>query len=544
MSEFEVRLTDSRSSRMLTRYIPRDSLSFRSVDPGGFGSVSFDLARDLNAADFEEFSEVAVFDAENGEQVGGGRLLNPGRNLDTSGELWKVAALGEGPAHLGERREPYFLIDTSLDRWHSGSSTSQKRTWAPGEAPDGPAFDTSGILFQISQTSTGVGAYTNLDYYDLNQFQQEIGGYKFQHIEGTGSSNSRLESQIRPIGGPVFDVSDQPWSTSERTITKQVTTDWNAVTQASRRMNLVFVRQSSTLTVTDADWILVWNPRVSAIRKDRTGADIVTAGAYSQDYVLGADAIVDCWARFCPRLDLINARIDATTFQHNQLVWGDGASPFEVMQSLMDAEPGYTWAVWEKQDNGKFRAEWRTLDTAVRYELTVDDGFEETGAGSDRYVSVFSVGQNLRSRYHVEHATSYSDNDLRMLALGFNPSDTIGVSAAGDGYVLNTLKLAQATSHLEGSKLRASAAQATVARRVYDHFTGRWVQPWKVLPGYLARVSGVRARVGTLNDGATPESVTFRVVSNDYSVAAGASQLELNSYTVDEARALAQLVSA
>ena len=67
------------------------------------------------------------------------------------------------------------------------------------------------------------------------------------------------------------------------------------------------------------------------------------------------------------------------------------------------------------------------------------------------------------------------------------------------------------------------------------------MKPYQVLPSYLCRISGVRVQQDTLNSGDQPDAAIFRIVTNDYSADSDASSLELNSYTIDEARAIANV---
>lgn len=547
MSDFEVYLTDGIDSVTLTPYV--SNLSFRSVDPGGFGSVTFDLARSVDAASFPFGAEVSVFDSETGEQVAGGRMLNPGRGVSSSGEVWNVSVLGEGLAHTQERKQPYILIDSRLEPWYSGASTSIDRKWDVGTAPDDE--NQPGLRFTINQTSVGIGAFTNANYYTFGEYEPEavdetvhIGGYSITHREGRTDSSSRLETQIRYLG-TITDLSDQGFSSSVRTVSKQIGTNW-PTTDRIRNMNLVFVRQSSILTVVpDDDWIIVYDIHVSAVRKDRNGDDLHTAGIYTRNHVFAHEAIIDAFARYCPRFDLIHARIDTSTFQHKQLVWPDGINTFELLDHLMSLEPAYTWAVWEKQTNGKYRVEWRAKDTDVRYEIGSEDGFSVTGGENDRLARVWYTGDTTLGRYQAIDVDDPSQFSPVIRVDNIYPTDTRQISLSNiEGSDWESAAEDKAEAAIEDSKFKATAAQVTVAQLVYDHRLGRWVKPYQVLPGYLCRVAGVRSNLDTLNEREVDGAAVFRIVSNDYSVDQGSSRLELNSYTVDESRAIANLLNA
>ena len=536
--EFEVRLTEPTGSRMLTRHV--SSLSFRSVDPGGFGSVTFDLARAVDARGFADYSEIAVFDAETDEYVGGGRLQNPGRSITADGEVWKVSGLGEGIAHAQERKNPYFLADSRLDTFYQGDGTSINRTWATGAAPN----DNSkvGLIFTINQSSVGAGAYTNANMYDVRRYKQEIGGFKYVHEEGRTSSNSHLQGQVRIVGGSApTDIVDQTWSTTMRTVAVEKGTDWSGI--AFDLFNFVYVRDTTLSTVdTEVDWCLVYSCVILALRKGRTGADITGGGTYSKGYVLAHEAIIDALARWCPRFDLVGAAIDATaTHQHDALVWPDGINTYDMLAYLISVEPQYTWAVWEKQANGLYRFEWRARDNRVRYELgdANDIGFELTGGGYDPLVRLWYTGTEILGHYRAVDTVA-ADNPYA--AQNIQPTDTRQIDRSNVGARAWTADAtALATAAIPDSQLAATSAQVTIAGRIFDTFTGRYVKPYHVLPGYLCRIAGVRAQKDTLNTGYQDDAALFRITANDYSADSRTARLDLNSDTLDVAAAIANL---
>lgn len=536
MTEFEVRLTEPNGSRMLTKHVT--NLSFRSVDPGGFGSVAFDLSRAIDARNFANFAEVAVFDASTGEQVGGGRLQNPGRSASSNGEVWNLSAIGEGIAHTQERKNPYILVDSRLDPWYTGSSTSTARTWDRGTAPNDDSK--AGLRFTISATSVGIGAYTNANMYDVRRFKQEIGGFVYVHEEGRGSSNNRIQSTIRTVSTSIpTDIFVQSWSASVRTCAAEKGTDWFT---ANNLWNIVYDRINSTLTVdSQQDWIIVYSAITLALRKGVDGADVVGGGAYTKGYVLAHEAVIDALARWCPRFDLANAQIATTaTHQHTSLVWPDGIDTYEMLDYLLSMEPGYTWAVYEKQPNGLYRFEWRERSNKVRYEIgesnTVDFGL--TGGQYDPLVRLWYTGTNLLDHYDAQS----SEVENPYAAQNIMPTDTRPIDLKNVGHrewLVDAAALAAAA--VTDSQLAATSATVGVAGRILDNFTGRWVKPFQVMPGYLCRVAGVRVQTDTLNTGYQPDAAVFRVVTNDYSADSGTSKLELNSYTLDESRAIALL---
>jgi hypothetical protein len=536
--QFEVRITEATgSSRMLTPHV--SNLSFRSVDPGGFGSVTFSLARAVDARNFTDYAEISVFDSQTGEQVGGGRLQNPGRSMSVNGKTWDITALGEGIAHAQERKNPYFLADSRLDPWYTGESTSLNRKWATGTAPNDESK--AGLVFTIDQATVGVGAFTNANMYDVRRYKQEIGGFVYVHEEGRASSNNKLEGQLRVVGGSApTDIFNQNWSTSVRTCAAEKGTDWSGI--AFDLMNFVYSRATSTLTVdSEQDWICIYSAVILALRKGRDGSDVTGGGAYSKGYVLAHEAVVDALARWCPRFDLPGALIATTaTHQHDSLVWPDGINTYDMLEYLMSLEPQFTWGVYEKQPNGLYRFEWRERDTRARYEIGEQNSvdFNLTGGQFDPLTRVWYTGTELLGHYRAVDVAA----DNPYAAQNIQPTDTRQIDRSNvDSRAWTVDATALATAAVTDSQFAATSATSTIVGLVFDNFTGRWIKPYQMIPGYICRLAGVFVRQDTLNSGYEPSAAKFRLVTNDYSVDAGSSTVELNSYTLDEARAIANL---
>lgn len=534
---FSVILDETIGATDLTPFVT--NLGFRSVDPGGFGSVTFDLARGLDKDDFEPFAQILVYDAETGEQVGGGRLLGPGRGIDTAGnEVWKMEALGEGVAHLQERKQPYALIDETYDNWHSGRSTSTKRKWEKGDMPDD---DVGGLLFAISTPAVGDNAFTNCDYYMPNQIEQEIAGYAYHYTAGRNDGNSIIQSKIRNSlqTGDFLEVSNDWFVTGDNWKAFTVTDDWDPNDWTPYWMNLCYVRNGYYAMVVEDDWVHVNTMCVKFVRLNRNRQSIYTAADYFWNRVYGHEVIIDALARFCPRLDLVNARIDTSTFEHTQLMWLDGITAYDVLDYIRKVEPAFTWAVWEKQDNALWRFEWKAKPTDVRYEIPPEN-FSLTGGEEQRLSKIWYTGKTSRDRYLAE---PYEEIDPILSALDIVPTDTQPVDTNLTGMSWEPEVAEIGGSAIENSKLRATSAKVNVSGKVYDRFLGRWVKPYKVLPGYLCRVPLVHSQHDTLNDGVVDTAAIFRITTNDYKADSGESSLELNAYTVDELRAIAELMN-
>jgi hypothetical protein len=531
-------LDETSGVTVLTPWV--SNLTFRSVDPGGYGSVTFDLSRKIDARDFEDQADVFIYNGETGQQVSGGRLQNPGRGASRSGEVWQMEVLGEGPAHMQERKEPYIIEDNRITPWFPSRADLETIAWAQGGPPDttaaGGVGGTNGLVFTMEDgASVPSGNIAEITYYDIGEFPDAIiGGYAFAHVEGRADTNSHIKSSVDAFATT---DEDDTFSLSEQFVAEDVA----SVASPKTELVIRYQRASTTRTATTKDWSYIHELTVFAMRYDKTRTLIDTGTTYLRtdgldtNFPTTTDVVTDLWARFCPRVDLANARIDGPglVYFFVDLVWPNGVTPAEVLAFLKQKDPGYTWAVWERQPNGLFRAEWRAYDTDVRYELTAEDGFTETSA-STKYVKIFGVSTDSVTTHRYQ-GFSYDDPDPTLAARGINPSTTIVDAIGGDDELIGLL---------DEKELEAGTAQATVARKVFDHFTGRWVEPYNVLPGYLCRIAGVPPREDALNVGQVDGACIFKIVSNEFSTSSASSRLELNAYTVDERRAIANLLAA
>jgi hypothetical protein len=424
-----------------------------------------------------------------------------------------------------------------LSPWNQAYSTSKKMKWEQGAQPaDG---STEGLLFDIDDGATINPTWKcDVRYYDIYDTGQLIGGYSYTHLDGRSSANNRIQDFASTRFG-TFDIpNDTGFTTGGVSVDAEVGVDF---TVADHRDNIFlrFTRDSTSLVASADDWAHVSDLRVSAMRLGRDGQPALGPGAYNRDYVYAHEAVIDLWARFCPRIDVQNARIDTGTFQFEQLAWPTGIKPSGVLDEIMSAEGAFTWHVWEKQPNGKFRAEWVERPTEVRYELDAYDGFRASDGASDLVDRVFVIGKKANG--HEVGKIVYGSQPV-LAAAGFSRSKVIDL---GSDIWSSTAADRIGAQAIADSALRSTNASVTVARKVLDLYTGRYVKPFHIKPGHLCRVRGVRPTPDTLNpEGSSDGSSVFRIVSNTYSSESASSSLELNSYTVTEAKAIAELIRA
>jgi hypothetical protein len=379
--------------------------------------------------------------------------------------------------------------------------------------------------------ATGDGA--NISYSEFEEFPDaRIGGYHYRPSGGATTVNH------------VIKVSSDGWATTDESDTWPVggtfvNEDVASVASPRTEIQIRYQYVGGGFTADTKTWAYLHEFYVIAMRRDRNGDWIDSGTTYlgiPNALPTTGEIIIDLWARYCPRLDLPNARIDDSGMTHSDVVYPDGIDPQGVLEQLMERDPGHTWGLYERQDNGLFRAEWRTYDTDVRYELSTEDGgFSETSTTTkhDKIFATIDGSNSSTGRYAVR---SFEDPDPQLAARGILP--TMTVKTESDYWVTDeALK-----DMLDERTLEAGSAQLNINRRVLDHYTGRYVEPWEVLPGYLCRVAGAPRRNDVLNEFEPDGSAVVKLVSNEYNVAAGESKLELNGFTQTQLRALANLV--
>jgi hypothetical protein len=354
------------------------------------------------------------------------------------------------------------------------------------------------------------------------------------HIEGVTDTNWRIKLLTRQDDGssPGSVVDHQAWTTGQAIAGKVGDTNFSTTHNTA---NLRFDRDTAGVTVTDDDsWTTLRNVVVRTQLKDTSGADI-TSG-YTADTVLASDVVKDVLGRLLPKFDGPNAAVATTSYAIEQLAFPAGIDAAGVLDELMRLEPAYLWQAWESNSSGLHRFEWRTWPTSVRYEADVKGGFDSPGSADGLYNAVTvrwtdGLGRS-RTAQSVQTVAELVAADLTREAfidLGDEAGTSSNAFQAGDQF-------------LAEHAAAPNAGTLTIDRPILDHETGRMVQPWEILPGYLVRVRGVLPRVDSLNATARDGVTVFRVVAVEYNASSATARLELDAYPVTVARALAALL--
>lgn len=509
-------------------------LKFGSVAPGGFASVELTLSRPLSTSDLHPFSRLVVFDTETGRQVGGGRLLEPGKTVDaSSGQVAQITALGEGLAATQDVTAPYFLIDLGFDQWVQIDRNRKAISASSGQAPKG-GNDNDALVMQMENGGFSANVGIVMAHRGPALCGMQLGGFSFRHDSGMVASSAwriRGRAYSTGYGSSQITTDDGLTNTMSARRYSSVTRDFIA----SRTVAAVHWFNGSSGTADDNTWSAMYYPCVLAQRLTRQRDPYVTASAYDVTEVYAHDAFIDSLARFCPSLDIENARVDTATLPLQQLAWYDGINAMGVMDDVLAQDAAFTWAAWELQDNGLHAVEFRAHDQDVRYELTVDGGFSQPAPSTEVYDAVVVRGKSQNGR---DNSVTVTRDNALLDEVGLHRTATIDMGSE----TFSTTAATQAgNAFLDEHVNPPNAGTVTVAQRVWDHVERRYVKPFEIRPGWNARVFGVQPKRDTLNSGAQDGSTIFRIVSMNFDTNDGVAVCELDTPELTQMRAIARL---
>lgn len=503
-------------------------LKLKASSPGGFESVEFSITRKLDQSLLDGAADVLVYDVATGEQVGGGRLDDQGRNDDGT---WSVLCIGEGFASMTDRTEPYILVDRSLDGWFQNYAPNSR--FKAQSAQDGAQYGTTdpGLVFTIDAGNWSTSQFLRMVYPLLARSGQRLGGFVVTYRAGVTDPGPRTEALVsNPFAGTT--VLSAGWSTSAAGAA------FNCGTDFATDRDTLSLQILDTLPGGgggDTVWAFISQIAVLAQRLDRNRA-VVTGTVYgtNANRVTLDQAFTDLVARFCPRLDLANATIDAGTYLYDQLAWFDGISPKAALDDMLGLEPTFAWHVWGKGDNG-WQTELKQAPTAVRYEASTVDGYSAPTPSTEVYNSVVVRWKDVIGQTQATRVTSTVD---ALDAIGVVRSTTIDLADELGSVAQAT---ARGTAFLANHAVPPNAGTLTIARPIYDADTGRWVKPFNIRPGSLIRVRGIQPTPDTLNATSPDGTTVFRIVAVNYDSDARQAVLELDTYTLDQQQAIADL---
>lgn len=531
-----VRLDGPAGTLMITRRL--SDLAFRSDIESGFAGGSITLKAKISLDEISQYENVLIYDGRNGNQVGGGRILTPGRSASSSGDVAKIAFIPEGRASMDAVEKPHTFIDGDDGNWDLTSRTTRRFDASAGTPPNSSSDDTALVLEVTEDKTIAVNSELVMTNKLLTLGGQLLGGLGFTHKSGVALSNWRVRGVAwnGDLSGSVT-VIDDPWDTalsSRRKMT--VNGDFSNRVVAG----ISWKRLNATYPSTEDTWSSVREPVIQALIFGQDRNPITTG--YTNEYIYAHQCFTDWVAQYCPRLDIENARITPGTFQFTQLSWPGGINGSDMMKEILAIEEGLRWGVYERQRNGRWRVALEPLATAVRYEIPIDDGFDDQSPTDElcNVVYVLWTSPNGKDRTTRVPATGTAtvrgipDGEVRsrVLDLGSDVGSTTQAIARGNRELADHAYVPNGgTVTLGGS------------RRVWDIDQQREVAPWEIEPGALCRLRGVFPRPDTLNPaGGRNGSTVCRIVSMSWSDSSSQAVLELDSYSYTLRRKIADIV--
>jgi hypothetical protein len=196
----DVVLVDSGSNAVDAHISQRcGDLTLQSTSPGGFSAVSATLDEPILSDFLLQYDTVAVYDRRSGDQVGGGRLVEPAKGVSDQGEVWQIAGDRRRPgAHAGRdgaagvhrvaaRRlvcvHEVVAVDTVDGRPLSG--------WRGRDA----------ILLSVPGGTVASGVMATMHHDRLNDCAMTLGGFGYTRIAGQASANWQNESAVAGVSG-------------------------------------------------------------------------------------------------------------------------------------------------------------------------------------------------------------------------------------------------------------------------------------------------------------------------------------------------------
>lgn len=508
-----------------------DNLSFGSTSPGGFDSCTVSLHRPLRLMPSEvgQFGRLYVY-GPTGAVVWEGRMQDPGRAAGTDGEVYDIAALG-GQAHLQDDTIPYIMIDRDLTRWVKDPGASGERT-----STTVSATEVTGIPVLMLQFPAGLDIPTNAActaiYWPLQNAGMELAVYDYSWDSGVNNW------ELRALSDSTHQVRTNTTSTSgggNSTAIVGVTTNF-AVGDDLPYVQLRWPGANTNTGTSDIGWASIQDLVVVAIRYNQNGTK-KTSGYSSSDKTILASTVVADWVgrQMTDVWDGANASIATTSYAIDQLAYPDGVSGAKLFEDLLALEQAYTWHVWESSDTGKFKFEWITWPTTVRYEADITDGYQSQSSGNTiydrvrvRYRDVKGLSKSVLRTSTVPSLVNAGFHRTAFIDQGDEVGSSAAATQAGDAFL---------GEHI----YPFNAGRLTVARPILDSQTGRMVQPWEIRAGSLIRVRGVESYPDSLNASSRDGLTIFKIAAASYSTQDAAASLDLDSYAPSVARALAAL---
>ncbi len=518
-----VRLTTAAADVLLVEEIRE--VSFRSVVPGGFASATVVLDRIPwhKAPEIGIYGRMYIYDTRSGQTVWEGRVEDPGKSVDGSGFAWQVTAIGPS-AHARDETFAGIWIDTTINHYQRFGGSLNASTVST--ATD--VFENEGVKVQFpTGTTVTNGSYVSgrtTRYVDAGLEVARVTAY----ATGGGTGTWTMDMYMYGPSGAEL-VQSTGLTTTPTFFRGRVNVEFS---DGQTTPHLRMTRNTSSTTPDDNAFTLWTEVTVRTKLVDEEGTPVTT---YSFDSVTASEVVQDVVGRHLPQYDALDAFIETTSDEITQLAY-DSTTAADVFGDLISLSGDYYGAAWETvARSGKWRFEWKSWPTWVRYEAGIEDGWDSPGSAAGLYNECLVTWKNAAGREKttlvtgsVPELTNAGLTRTALIDLGQEVGSAEAALAAGQAY------LAQANLPSQNGRL-------TIARPILDADWGMMADPHMIRPGHLIRVRGVDAKAGALDADSRDGSTVFRIMATSFRASDGSVELELDSDALSTSKAIARL---
>lgn len=484
-----VRVSDGTTDRIVTRYCR--GLKFTKTAPGGHHSMTFTMTLPRNT--FEDLGpqdRAYLYDARTARPVFDAYLENPTPVDGPDGQEYDILAMG-GKTLASDETRGLVYVDQGYDGWALEAGSSSSGNVQTGTLDTVPNV---GVETQFPQGLTvGTSVFIAAGYRRIATAGMSLGAVRVVSYSGKTDTGYRLDLFTDDGGGTVNAVgSGSQIQTTAVDQTFYVGTHFGTVGTPTRAVLQLRRSGGATTIGDDITFGRFVGLFVLGQRMNRNGTLLTgSGGLVTAQQVLASQVVEDLLGRLLTFCDPDTAQVDTTAFGITQFAYPDGVKAAGVLNDLAVFEPGYLWEILESNDSGKHRFNFRAWPTAPRYEVSVKDGWRQSGSDVDlcnRIFVTWSDSANDPQQVAVTAASlGLTGIGLPVDALGSRVKDADPISLpAGRGSSDNAYRIG---AQVLTDKINPPKAGTVAVRRpIVDQLTGNIVMPWELEPGYVCRI--------------------------------------------------------
>ena len=530
-----VRVKNTRVDQMLTGYL-HGGVKFQKSDPGGFKSGSFVVSKRLGYRTdiIQPYSRIYIYNQLTGDTVFEGDVSHPGRSVSDDGELLEVTVEG-GVERLRDWSGQRIFIDRDMQAWELTSTAARGSQANVGDDLGGSGDDALTLAFPNS-FHVELNYRAEIGYFRVREAGQLMGylNYAWDGGHTSGSPGWLVRSIVSP---PSTLVRSQVLNISGSGGSLAIVQNYAAGANVAYLQLIWTSGASSSTAATDITWASMLRIIVQCQYKLKDGVTFLPDASYD-DYTTAPKVVNDLLGTVLfDTFDGPNAQVDTGAgYSIRQLAYPDGVNPLQVLDDLMEFEPGCTYIVGPSTPtDDKYSFKWMARNDVVRYEFsTWADDYSAGAQPVDQYNEAVT---RWKSPTGLAKSTVTTQSIPEMDAMGRTRRffQNLGDSTSD----LDNATQANAAV-LADHRYPKNGGQVTVSRQVVDLFTGRWIQPFEIEPSYLCRIVGVSPSADALNSSTRNGSTLCRIVTTDYDADSHSASIALDSEPWSMYRAIAR----